>query len=222
MTIRINLLAEAQALEELRRRDPVKRAIWVGATLVAFVLVWSISLQVKAFVAKSELRSIEARLGAHTNEYQQVLVNQKKLGEIKGKLTNLHLLATNRFLNGNLLDALQHATADGVDLTHLKINQEYALIEETKPKTNGNRIIPGKPAVITEKIVVALDAKDFSISRDGFDKFRQTITASPYFQGVLGKTNEVRLSKLDAAQIGEDGRASQSFALECRLPEKTR
>jgi hypothetical protein len=222
MTIRINLLAEAQALEELRRRDPVKRAIWVGATLVAFVVVWSVSLQVKAFVAKSELHSIEASLGAHTNEYQQVLASQKKLGEFTGKLTDLQRLTTNRFLNGNLLDALQHATVDDVDLTHLKINQEYSLIEETKPKTNGNRVIPGRPAMVAERIMVTLDAKDASANRDGFDKFRQTITASPYFQGILGKTNEVRLSKLDAAQIGEDGRASQAFVLECRLPEKTR
>ena len=37
---RINLLAEAQAAEELRRRDPVKRATWLGAFLVAAILAW--------------------------------------------------------------------------------------------------------------------------------------------------------------------------------------
>ena len=31
MPIRINLLAEAKAAEELRRHDPVKRVIFVGA-----------------------------------------------------------------------------------------------------------------------------------------------------------------------------------------------
>jgi len=41
MPIRLNLLAEAQAAEEARRRDPVKRAIWIGALLVSVVLVWS-------------------------------------------------------------------------------------------------------------------------------------------------------------------------------------
>ena len=30
MPIRLNLLAEAQAAEDLRRRDPVKRALWLA------------------------------------------------------------------------------------------------------------------------------------------------------------------------------------------------
>jgi len=38
MPIRINLLAESQALEEMRRRDPVKRAIWVGVLVVSLLL----------------------------------------------------------------------------------------------------------------------------------------------------------------------------------------
>ena len=29
MAIRINLLAESQAAEEMRRKDPVKRAVWI-------------------------------------------------------------------------------------------------------------------------------------------------------------------------------------------------
>ena len=39
MPIRLNLLAEAQALEESRRRDPVKRAVWAGVFLV-LALAW--------------------------------------------------------------------------------------------------------------------------------------------------------------------------------------
>ena len=40
MPIRINLLNEELAAEELRRRDPVKRAIFIGIFLVALSLVW--------------------------------------------------------------------------------------------------------------------------------------------------------------------------------------
>ena len=47
MPIRINLLAEQQAAEELRRRDPVKRAIWVAGFFVVVVVVWSGYLQFK-------------------------------------------------------------------------------------------------------------------------------------------------------------------------------
>ena len=47
MPLRINLLAEAQAAEELRRRNPVKRALWIGGFIVALILLWSSTLQVQ-------------------------------------------------------------------------------------------------------------------------------------------------------------------------------
>ena len=39
MPIRLNLLAEAQAAEEARRRDPVKRAIWLAALIIALMSI---------------------------------------------------------------------------------------------------------------------------------------------------------------------------------------
>ena len=45
MPIRINLLAEAQAAEELRRKNPVKRGIWIGGFLVLVVILWIAKLQ---------------------------------------------------------------------------------------------------------------------------------------------------------------------------------
>ena len=39
MPIRINLLAEAQAAEEMRRKDPVKRAVWIGGFVIFLVLL---------------------------------------------------------------------------------------------------------------------------------------------------------------------------------------
>jgi len=55
MAIRLNLLAETQAAEELRRKDPVKRVGWIGALLIAIMLVWSSSLQLKAKLVNSQV-----------------------------------------------------------------------------------------------------------------------------------------------------------------------
>src|SRR5690349_461740 len=112
MPIRINLLAEAQALEEQRRRDPVKRAIWAGVFIGAVILVYSGYLQLRAVVSKGEVNQLESRIQAHTNEYQVVLDHRKKLGDYNSKLSALTQLATSRFLNGTMLDALQHTTLD--------------------------------------------------------------------------------------------------------------
>src|SRR5688572_21329745 len=123
MPIRINLLAEAQALEELRRRDPVKRAMMVAGLFVALVVIWSIYLQVRIMGSNSKLNVLETKSKLQENEYKQVINNQKKLEEIELKRTALRQLATNRFLQANALNALQTTTVDGVQLVRLKLLQ---------------------------------------------------------------------------------------------------
>jgi len=112
MPIRINLLAEAQALEELRRRDPVKRAAWAGGLLVCLLAAWSISLQFKAMMAKRELNRTDAQLAAHAKEYKAVVENQTALAEMNHKLGALHQLASSRLLYGGLLNAFQQSTIE--------------------------------------------------------------------------------------------------------------
>jgi len=223
MPIHINLLAEAQALEELRRRDPVKRAIWVGVGLVVVILAWSCSLQLKSMLAKAELHRVTAQLATRTNEFQQILANQAKLIQINHKLSALQQLATNRLLHGNLLNALQQTTIDDVQLVRLRTDESYIFNEEVKPKTNANdHVIPGKPASVTERIVVTLDARDSGINPgDQVNKLKHTVSESPYFQNALGKTNEVRLTNLSPPQA-LDNKSFVLFTLECRYPEKTR
>jgi len=222
MPIRINLLSEAHALEELRRRDPVKRATWVGVGLVAVVLAWSISLQFKALMASHELGKIEAQLTTRTNSYQAVLANQHKLAEVERKLSALQQLATNRLLYGTLLNGLQQATIDDVQLVRFRADQAYTFTEEVKPRTNEDHVIPGKPATVTEKVVLTLDARDTSANPgDQVNRFKQAVIDSPYFKSVLSKSNEVRLASLSPLQFS-DNKGFVLFSLECRYPEKTR
>ena len=60
--IRVNLLAEQQETEELRRRDPVKRGLWAAALLVVLMLAWGGILGLKLWRSKSELAGYEAEL----------------------------------------------------------------------------------------------------------------------------------------------------------------
>jgi hypothetical protein len=223
MPIHINLLAESQALEEMRRRDPVKRTIWVGGILGALVLAWSGYLQTKVMVVRSEVSRLEAQGRAHEAAYKQIRENEKKLAEANNKLISLQRLATNRFLNGTVLDALQHTTVDDVQLMHFKTANDYDPIAEIKAKTNSatGRIIPAKPPMVTEKIVVTLDGKDNS-GGEQVIKFKEAIGDCAYFQSVLGKTNEVRLTNIQPPQTGTDGKTFRLFTLECKYPERTR
>jgi hypothetical protein len=224
MPIRINLLAEAQAIEELRRRDPVKRVIWVGASVVTLMLAWSASIQLKLMMAHRELHRAAAQLTTRTNEFQQVLGNQRKLAEANHKLILLQEMATNRVLYGTLLNALQQTTLDDVQMMRLRTDQSYFYNEEIKARTNSNgRLIPGVPASVTERVVVTFEAKDSGPNPgDQVNRFKQTVGQYPYFQEKLAKSSEVRLANLSPPQTGPDGKPFVLFTLECRFPDKTR
>ena len=223
MPIRLNLLAEAQAAEEVRRRDPVKRFIWFAALLVVAVLVWSSSIQVKVMLSRSELNKKEIQVAGLTNDYVTVLQEQARAKDTRDKIKALYQLSTNRFLQGSLLNALQKSTVDNVQLTRLKVDQTYFLTPETKGRTNGGRVTLGKPATVSEKIVIALDAKDTSPNPgDQMNRFRSAIATNSFFVGLMGKTNEVVLTKL-SQPLGAPGELPfVTFTLECRLPEKLR
>lgn len=224
MPIRLNLLAEEQAAEELRRRDPVKRAVLFGVLLVGVVLLYSSWLQYSILRGKQELNGLQVTINSQTNLYRDVLGQETKLQELQQKLTVLNQLATNRFLWASVLNALQQTTVDDVQLLDFKGEQSYVATEATKTTTNDDRVIPGRPATATEKIVLTLHAKDTGPGKgDSILKYMEALTQFPYFQQLLGKTEKVQLVNREPPQNDpETGRMAVKFMLECRLPERTR
>jgi hypothetical protein len=229
MAIRINLLAEAQAAEDARRRDPVKRAIWVSALLIALMLVWSSSVQLKAMMASSEVSHLEAQMKSHTNEFSRVLEDRRRIDEIRHKQASLEQLTSSRFLQGSFLNALQMTNIDAVQLVRMRMEQTYARVDEVKARTNElSKVIPGRPGTSTEKILVTLEANDCSVNPgDQVNKYKEAIGGVPYMRELLGKTNGVVLKNISPPTFSNvpgpnAGKASVQFSLECRLPEKTR
>ncbi len=225
MPIRLNLLAEAQAAEEMRRRDPVKRALWLAGLIIAVMLAWSGFLKFRTALAKSEVARIETQLATRTNEFRLILDNQKKSAEITFKLQLLRQLAANRFLNGSLLNALQQTTVEDVQLTRLKVDQLYTTIEGTKTRTNEhNVVVKGKPPMTMEKIVLNLEGMDSSASAgDQVNRLKSVLTSNTYFRDTLARTNPVSLKSLSSPQsTPTSGKSYVTFNLECRYPEKTR
>ena len=223
MPIRLNLLAEAQANEDMRRRDPAKRVIWAAVLLILSMLVWSSSLLLKGVLAKKDLSTLQTQMNSRTNQYKDILDNQKKVTDSKMKLGALHQLATNRFLNGTLLNALQQTTIDDVHLVHVRVEQIYVPMEETKSRTNASKVVATKASNVMEKIIVTLEGKDESPSGDQYEKLKDALASNPYFQAALGTTNGVTLkSFLPAAASPDRGKNFAQFTFECRYAERTR
>jgi hypothetical protein len=227
MPIRLNLLAEAQAAEEARRRDPVKRAIWVAVLIIVLILVWSSSLQLKAILVRSDVSRLEGQVNSRTNEYQSSLDNQNKMADMQHKLRELRRLSANRLLQGTLLNAFQQTTVDNVQLIRLRVEQTYVCFEGTKARTNDDKVlIPGRPATTTEKTLLTLEGADSSANPGDqlqLNKYKDALARNPYLKQVLLKTNGISLKNLSPPQPSPlTGKLSVIFSLECRYPEKTR
>lgn len=212
MPIRINLLAEAQAAEDLRRRDPVKRVIYGGLLLVAIMLVWSSTLQLKVIMANRDLNSVQNQTDSETNAYNSALLNQAKIAATKSKILQLEKLTNARLLQGNLLNALQKIYVDNVQLTGMKVEQNYSLNKNS-----------GKNGSATEKIVVTLNARDSSANPgDQVGKFKDALAALPYFKEMLDPTNGINLVDESPPETDPDGKSYVLFTLECHFPDETR
>jgi len=222
MPIHINLLAEAQIAEDLRRRDPVKRAIYAGILLVVVGLVWSSSLQLEVVINRSDLNQVQTRIETRTNEWQTVLDSQKKINDAQAKLAALQQLSAARFLQGSFLNALQQLNLEGVQVARVRVDQSYFNVPATAGQTSNGRVILGHPETATEKIVVTLDARDVSAAPgDQVNRFKDALANQVYFRTVLNITN-VQLTSLSAPQVGTDGKPYVLFTLESDLPQQTR
>ena len=224
MPIRLNLLADAQAAEVARRRDPVKRELVAAVVLVCLLLIWSSSLQPRILLAKADLNRTQAAIDARTNEYRQVLDDQKKLVEMKEKLAALQRLSANRFLQATLLNALQHTLVDDVRLFHLGLEQNHSAAQAPRPRPLADHCGPATVPGATEHMLLTLDATDSSADPgDQVNKFRNALAGNPYFQERLDKTNSIILVNYSAPQMSRvTDKTSVLFRLQCQLQEKKR
>jgi hypothetical protein len=136
MPIRINLLAEQQEAEEARRRDPVKRALWAGGGLVALMILWAVSLQMRLSSARAELSRYDARMIAVEENSKEARADWAAAAELERRIGNLQRYSTNRFFSANLLDALQHVVVDDVRIVQLQTLHAYGTNAESNFKTN--------------------------------------------------------------------------------------
>jgi hypothetical protein len=209
MPIHINLLAEAQIAEDMRRRDPVKRVLIGGLLIVVAMLAWCSVLEAKLMIAESALSQVQFGIDSHAQAYQTAITNNAKIASAKMKISQLQKLVNDRMLQGNLLNALQKVSVDNVQLTGVRVDQSYYQAS--------------KPVSITEQIVVTLNARDYSPNPgDQVGKFKDALARESYFQDMLAKTNAIRLTDESAPQDDQNGKGYVSFTVECHFPDKKR
>ena len=224
MPIRINLLAEAQAAEEARKKDPVKRIGAIGALLVLAVIVYSALLQLRVMNARNEAVSVERRWSAIEKDYAGVTREILLVTELQKRLGALERLSTNRFLWGSVLNALQQTSVEGVNLVKLRGDHNYQQIEAVAPKPTATPPQRGSPAASIEKITLTLEARDYgNPTEQNYNRFKAAIQNFPFFRPYFSRPDSVKLTSLSAPTEEPGGnRRFVQFTLECQFPEVKR
>ena len=224
MPIRINFLAEHQAVEEAKRRDPVKRVQLVAVCFVFLLLLWAAVLQLRLIAASSEVENVGARYKQIEAQYRLVRTNYMVANDAIGRLAALQQFATNRFLWAPALSALQHVIVEDVEVNALRARHAYTRIDATPAVTNSTGTIRAKPASTREKVVLSIEARDYSANPgDHIRLFQDAIAGSPYFKTSLQKAEMTGRSPVQTAPTGgEGGRSFVTFMIECQYPEQVR
>ena len=227
MPIRINLLAEAQAAEEERRKDPVKRAIWGAAGAVVLVVAGIGYLQLEAMTRSSRLLLLDGDWTRTKPRYDQVLQNKKKIDDANSKMAALQNYAAERFVWGSVLNAFSQAMTNvsNVQVTRLQTEQLFAAVPAAKPGTPAAPAAAStaRPGSVTERIKITLTAKDFGKENDeNYNKMREAIADFPYFKERLDKARGIRLENLSPRSVDplDPAKSFVQFVLECQFSDR--
>ncbi len=227
MPIRINLLAEAQSAEDLRRRDPVKRGIWIGSFLVALTLLWCAKLQFDIWHEGVTRTRLEKDWALKEPKYKALVAMQEKSIRLESMDSNLDRYATNRFLWANALNAVQHSIVDDIQITRIRGEQSFEMTnpENATNNTANGPVVIHKPGVATEKIRIVLDARDFNNQNQTWTKFKEALAKNEYFKLHLKRGESFVLDGTQSAPQRDPADPLHeyvTFSLVSKLPEVKR
>lgn len=221
MPIRLNLLAEEQYLTEMRRRDPVKRAAWLGGFLFCLMLGWWGWLLFSSHNAKSAVAGHEESFKRIEAKAKETGDQIKKAGDIERNVHGLNRMVTNRVLLSACMNALQECVLDQIQVTRIRVEQSYNVVPAVLSKERGK----SKPASSTERIVLVIVARDYGRSEDeSSTKFKDRIKDHPWFKQYLAKENAISFKGFTNPTPDKDdpSRVFVSFTMECAFTDQVR
>jgi len=128
MPIRINLLAEQQATEEARRKDPVKRGIILGSSVAVVFLVWALMVHLQLKAKTLEYNNLQESFARVEEKAKGVRLTIAQTGQLETKVASLERYSTNRVLWASMLDAMQQSSIEQIRFKEIGTRQSYFVI----------------------------------------------------------------------------------------------
>ena len=220
--MRINLLAETLVQEEQRRKDPVKRAVWIGGFVVFLACLWAARVQTQLMSARSELARDSASFTWIEKKFSSVSEENRAVGDIDVKLGALARYSTNRFLWGSALNALQTSITDDVQFVRLRTSQSFRALDGEPPRKSGGKTIPGKPGAAFETLTISVDAKDYAPPADqNYNRLKTSMSTNTFFATFLKGTDGFKLTSVSqpVPDPADPARQFIAFTAEAVFPE---
>lgn len=205
MPIRINLLSEELHAAEMRRRDPVKRAVLLAVVIVGSVIAWYLSLLAQKGLKSAAVARNKADLAALEEESKKAREALGGVTELEKRINQLNNLATNQVLWGSFLNAMQVVVLPEVPVTQLRVSQLY----DIEPARMNGRV--PQPATSTELITVTVTARDYGKpSEQLYDRFRQQVLANDWMKRHLDEEKGITFESFGGPTPDRND-ASKSF-----------
>lgn len=231
MPIKINLLAEQIEERERRRRDPVKRAMYVAGSIVALFLLFVGSLQWTIMGRGGEINDLEATFKKLESDYKKALALEKDIQVYKNKNQALITYGRERFLWATVLDELQYAMVDNLKVIQVTGSQKFLIEKQKDNKLDKEGILEkaGSPARSTERTVFNIQALDYGNGGDDWNHFEfKSLVESRFsdrFFGTSEKSDNEVLGKVTMQNLSSPlidpitGVRFRNLEIDCEFPQ---
>jgi type IV pilus assembly protein PilM len=224
--IRLNLLAEEQELAESRRRDPVRRAIYLTALLLAGIGLWAAGLGWQIWEAQREVQRVERRMTLLQNTASEPMRDAQRASELERRWEALSQHQAQRFLIAPILDILQHVVVDGIQFHRLTLERRLTRVEPPRVtarqrRAGGDGPAPKPPPAETrEQVVMRIQAKNFG-NYANLNRLPAAIANHEGLRGLLRTNQPIRLLQT-SRQIDPMGisQTFELFTIECVFAER--
>jgi hypothetical protein len=216
-------MAEAQVAAELRRKDPVKRSIWIASFLLLAVVLWFAKVQMDVRFEKNNLSRIEGEWKGLTTKYAAVTNEQARTSDVEKKLAALDRLSTNRFLWAPVLNALQKTMVDNVQVVRIRGQQSFA--HEAAHTQGSGASKQSFPASTVENDALYIEAKDLRPADQDYSKYKESLGNSDFFIKRLGRRDGFVMDGVLGPVTGDPLDPSKqyvTFTLASHFPEARR
>jgi len=229
MPIRINLLAEVQAAEELRRQDPVKRAIIGAVVLVVLVLGYAGMLVYQGIQKKNDLVARQQVWDGLRPKHEAIKRNDTLKVETDKNVEKVFAYSTNRWFWAPVLNALAQVSTNSfttnIQVVKLHTEQVFAEAPEIKAGTNAvtKALIKYRPPGMIEINRIIITAKDFGRDTDAnYNRLKIVLAEFPFIKAELEPGGSVKVldwtrGAVDPMQPGSKG--YMNFVLQCQFGE---